>query len=83
MSKVGDLFLFGLVRQYSTNQNQYNKDRFKLQSHGYLVAALIPLHSGSALQRELDFCNGYLTLLYHTVQNGRVILDKLPRTFDT
>ena len=27
--RYGDLFLFGLVGQYSTNQNQYNKGRFK------------------------------------------------------
>ena len=28
--RFGDLFLFGLVWQYSTNQNQYNKGRFKV-----------------------------------------------------
>ena len=28
----GDLFLFGLVRQYSTNQNQYNKGTFKVMA---------------------------------------------------
>jgi hypothetical protein len=28
--RFGDLFLFGLVLQYSTNQNQYNKGRFKV-----------------------------------------------------
>ena len=27
-----DLFLFGLVWQYSTNQNQYNKGRFKVMN---------------------------------------------------
>ena len=29
----GDLFLFGLVWQDSTNQNQYNKGRFKGRAH--------------------------------------------------
>ena len=28
----GDLFLFGLVWQYSTNQNQYYKGRFKVKT---------------------------------------------------
>ena len=28
--RFGDLFLFGLVLQCSTNQEQYNKDRFKV-----------------------------------------------------
>ena len=28
--RFGDLFLFGLVWQYSTNQNQYNEGRFKV-----------------------------------------------------
>ena len=30
--RFGDLFLFGLVWQYSTNQNQYNKGRFKVMA---------------------------------------------------
>ena len=30
--RFGDLFLFGLVWQYSTNQNQYNKGRFKIMA---------------------------------------------------
>ena len=30
--KFGDLFLFGLVWQYSTNQNQYNRGRFKFMA---------------------------------------------------
>ena len=28
----GELFLFELVGQYSTNQNQYNKGRFKVMA---------------------------------------------------
>ena len=30
--RFGDLFLFGLVWQYSTNQNQYDKGRFKVMA---------------------------------------------------
>ena len=30
--RFGDLFLFGLVWQYSNNQNQYNKGRFKIMA---------------------------------------------------
>ena len=28
----GDLFLFGLIWQYSANQNQYNEGRFKVMA---------------------------------------------------
>ena len=38
--RFGDLFLFGLVWQYSTNQNQYNKVRFKVMAT-YLLTAVI------------------------------------------
>ena len=38
--RFGDFFFFGLVWQYSTNQNQYNKGRFKVTA-GYLLAAVI------------------------------------------
>ena len=30
--RFGDLFLFGMVWQYSTNQNQYNKGMFKVMA---------------------------------------------------
>ena len=30
--RSGDLFLFGLVWQYSSNQNQYNKGIFKFMA---------------------------------------------------
>ena len=62
--RFGDLFLFGLVWQYSSVQTKYNKRQ--VQSHGYLLAAVIyvPSYTGSALKRELYFCNCYLSLLY-------------------
>ena len=43
--RFGNLFLFGLVWQYSSLQTKYNKGRFKIGlvlSHGYyLLAAVI------------------------------------------
>ena len=38
--RFGDMFSFGLVWQYSTNQNQYNRGNM-VQSHGYLLPAVI------------------------------------------
>ena len=38
--RFGDFFLFGLVWQYSTNQNQYNKGRFKEMAPYLLLAVL-------------------------------------------
>ena len=43
--RFGDLFLFGLVWQYSTNQNQYNKGRFKVFSEGSLIWTLDKLNN--------------------------------------
>ena len=54
--RFDDLFLFGLVWQYSINQNQYDKDkgRFKVMA--------------TFLQHTLFLlCNGYLSLLYFCV----------------
>ena len=63
----GVLFLFGLVWQYSTNQKQYNVEQ--VQNHSYLLATVnmnlsLPSSTVSALQRELNFHNCYLSLLY-------------------
>ena len=38
--RFGDLFLFWMVWQYYTNQNQYNKGRFKVKAT-YVLAAVI------------------------------------------
>ena len=66
--RFGDLFLFGLVWQYSTNQNQYDKGKCKIKSWLLTCSSNITLslhsYTGSALKRELNFCNGYLSLLY-------------------
>ena len=66
MSNFGDLFLFGLVWQYSLIQ----KNIMKVDSKPRLLICIsnitlsILLYTCSALKRELNFCNGYLSLLY-------------------
>ena len=60
--RFGALFLFGLVWQYSSVQKKYNEGRFNimatyLQQFYNFEPTLIPL------KRELNFCNGYLSLL--------------------
>ena len=64
--RFGCLFLFGLVWQYSSVQTKYNKGRFKVMATYFSSNITLSLHSyiGSALNRELNFCNGYLSLLY-------------------
>ena len=64
--RFGDLFLFGLVWQYFSVQTKCNKGRFKVMAP---CSSNIPLSqpsytSGSALKKELNFYNGYLSLLY-------------------
>ena len=71
----GNLFLFGLVWQNSSVQTKYNKGRFKVMATYCSSNISLSLHSytGSALKRELNFSNGYLSLLYFWLQSsGRV-----------
>ena len=64
--RFGDLLLFGLVWQYSSIQ----KNIIKVGSKSWLltcssnITLSLPSYTGSALKRELNFCNGYLSLLY-------------------
>ena len=53
----GDLFLFGLVWQYSTNQNQYNKGRFKV-----MVTSLQQLYNFESTYLHTLFllCRGFV-----------------------
>ena len=66
--RFGDLFLFGLVWQYSSVQTKYNKGRFKV------MALSLRSYTGSALKRELNFCNGYLRLLYFWIELSKINL---------
>ena len=62
----GDLFLFGLVWQYSSIQ----KNIMKVGSKPRLLTCIsnitlsLPSLYFSESKRELNFCNGYLSLLY-------------------
>ena len=72
--RFGDLFLFGLVWQYSSVQTKYDKGRFKVMAtylQQYYITLSLPSYTGSALKRELNFCNSYLSVLYFW---GQVIL---------
>ena len=78
----GDLFLFGLVWQYSSIQ----KNIMKVGSKPRLLTCIsnitlsLPSLYFSESKRELNFCNGYLSLLYFWVLlYGRVQLDLLSR----
>ena len=66
--RFGDLFLFGLVWQYST---KIKTNIIKVGSKSWLlltcssnITSTLPLYTVSALQNELNVCNGYLSLLY-------------------
>ena len=55
--RFGDLFLFWLIK--------YNKGRFKVMATcSSNITLNLPSYTGSALKRELNFCNGYLSLLH-------------------
>ena len=64
-----DLFLFGLVWQYSSIQ----KNIMKVGSKPWLLTCIsnitlsLPSLYFSESKRELNFCNGYLSLLYFWV----------------
>ena len=64
--RFGDLFLFGLVWQYSSIQ----KNIMKVGSKPTLLTCIsnitlsLPSLYFSESKRELNFCNGYLSLLY-------------------
>ena len=64
--RFGDLFLFGLVWQYSSIQKNIIKVGSKswiLTCSCYITLSL-PFYTYPASKRELNFCNGYLSLLY-------------------
>ena len=60
------LFLFGLVWQYSSIQKNIvqvgSKSRLLTCSNNITLS--LPSYTDSASKRELNFCNGYLSLLY-------------------
>ena len=64
--RFGELFLFGLVWQYSSIQ----KNKIKVGSKSWILTCSchiilsLPFYTYPASKRELNFCNGYLSLLY-------------------
>ena len=62
----GDLFLFGLVWQYSSIQ----KNIIKVGAKSWMltcschITLSLPFYADPDSKRELNFCNGYLSLLY-------------------
>ena len=64
--RFGDWFLFGLVWQYSSIQKNIMKVGSKPRLLTCISNITLSLHShpGSALKRELNVCNSYLSLLY-------------------
>ena len=67
--RFGELFLFGLVWQYSSIQ----KNIIKVGSKSWILTCSchiilsLPFYTYPASKRELNFCNGYLSLLYFWV----------------
>ena len=69
----GDLFLFGLVWQYSLIQKNIMKVGSKprlLTSFSNITLSLPSLYFSES-KRELNFCNGYLSLLYFCLGPSR------------
>ena len=86
--RYGNLFLFWLVWPVSGSILQFRKNINKVSSKSWLLTCSsninlsLPSYTGSALKRELNFCNGYLSLLYFCAGHSRrsvVSLYKVPR----
>ena len=64
--RFGDLFFLG----WSGSILQFRQNIIKVGSKSWLltcssnITLSLPSYTGSALKRELNFCNGYLSLLY-------------------
>ena len=64
--RFGDWFLFGLVWQYSSIQ----KNIIKVGAKSWMltcschITLSLPFYTNPDSKRELNFCNGYLSLLY-------------------
>ena len=64
--RFGDWFLFGLVWQYSLIQKNIIKVGAKswMLTCSYHMTLSLPFYTDPDSKRELNFCNGYLSLLY-------------------
>ena len=67
--RFGDWFLFGLVWQYSSIQ----KNMIKVGAKSWMltcschITLSLPFYTDPDSKRELNFCNGYLSLLYFCI----------------
>ena len=74
--RFGDWFLFGLVWQYSSIQ----KNIIKVGAKSWMltcschITLSLPFYTDPDSKRELNFCNGYLSLLYFCLQLQKRIL---------
>ena len=64
--RFGDWFFLGLVWQYSSIQKNIIKVGAKslMLTCSYHITLSLPFYTDPDLKRELNFCNGYLSLLY-------------------
>ena len=64
--RFGEWFLFGLVWQYSSIQKNIIKVGAKswMLTCSYHITLSLPFYTDPDSKRELNFCNGYLSLLY-------------------
>ena len=64
--RFGDWFLFGLVWQYPSIQKNIIKVGSKswILTCSWHITLSLPFYTDPVSKRELNFCNGYLNLLY-------------------
>ena len=74
--RFGDWFLFGLVQQYSSIQKNIIKVGAKswMLTCSYHITLSLPFYTDPDTKRELNFCNGYLSLLYFWVLTLIIVL---------
>ena len=67
--RLGDWFLFGPVWPYSSNQKNIIKVGAKswMLTYSCHITLSLPFYTVPDSKRELNFCNGYLSLLYFWV----------------
>ena len=71
--RFGDWFLFGLVWQYSSIQKNIIKVGAKswMFTCSYHITLSLPFYTDPDSKREINFCNGYLSLLYFWPDRSR------------
>ena len=70
--RFGDLCLSGSILQYRQNIIKVGSKSWVLSCSSNITLSLPP-YNGSTLKRELNFCNGYLSLLYFCIWKYYVV----------